>query len=154
MKDRVMTRLRALPALLVVLAIASCGNGDAREPAAPLTSVTSSPTSTTSEVRSYRDHMLDLVDEAEALIERTPETPANDYGWGTVAGAYRGLARAMEEVPAPSPVTHEALIAEAEMIADEAEALADKTNSIAQLGGAVSLAERQREFRDAIAALK
>jgi hypothetical protein len=139
-----MSTLRGL-LLLVIFVAPACAGGETTAPAPSMST-------TTTEVP-YGERMLSLVDEAEALIERTPETPANDYGWATVAAAYRGLARAMEEVPAPSPVTHEAFIAEAEMIAEEAEALADKTDSIARLGGGLSLAERQREFRDAIAAL-
>jgi hypothetical protein len=141
-----MSTLRGL-LLLVIFVAPACAGGETTAPApSTSTSTTEGPT--------YGERMLSLVDEAEALIERTPETPANDYGWSTVAGAYRGLARAMEKVPAPSPVTHEAFIAEAEMIAEEAEALADSTNSIARLGGGISMAERQREFRDAIAVLK
>lgn len=111
-------------------------------------------TSTTIGTEQYADQVLELIDEAEAFIDSQPETAANEYGYRTVASAYRGLAQALDEVTPPGTlqIRHGAVTAMAGMIADEATRISSLTDAIDRTGAGVGLAEHRRTLRETVEA--
>ncbi len=151
--------------LAVALVLVGCGNdGGPAERAGSTTSATNATTTTVDPRRAYFAELTALLDETERLIEETPETSGNEGGFLTVATAYTGLAEAMDDLdpPADLRVSHQALVAQARLIAEEAEGIAgtpalsvDNGRPVMgdRLGPGLSLAQHRREFRELVAEL-
>lgn len=95
-----------------------------------------------------------LLDETEAFIESQPNTPANGYGYRTVASAYRGMAEALDELTPPSAlrIQHGALVAEAGAIADEATRISSMA-TFDRTGPGLGLIEQRRALRESVEVL-
>ena len=112
-------------------------------------------TSATVDADAYARDMLQSLDETEQQIASTPESPSNDYGWGTIATSYEALADHWETLTPPEDLQlrHRQLVSEARAVAEASAEVASLSVSEMGYGAGLPVVRARTDLRTAVAGL-